>query len=84
VDDAIVLRCIELALKAPTGSNGQNWEFIVVKDPEVKQRLGLPGSVVVVRPGRSPVAARRRVDAQGAQRGRVAGVIIPPLGGHLA
>jgi nitroreductase len=32
VDDAIVLRCIELALKAPTGSNGQNWEFIVVKD----------------------------------------------------
>lgn len=36
VDDAIVLRCIELALKAPTGSNGQNWEFIVVKDPEIK------------------------------------------------
>jgi nitroreductase len=40
VDDAIVLRCIELALKAPTGSNGQNWEFIVVKDPKVKARLG--------------------------------------------
>jgi len=34
VDDAIVLRCIELALKAPTGSNGQNWEFVVVKDRE--------------------------------------------------
>src|SRR5947208_13134393 len=34
VDDAIVLRCIELALKAPTGSNGQNWEFMVVKDRE--------------------------------------------------
>jgi nitroreductase len=40
VDDAIVLRCIELALKAPTGSNGQNWEFIVVKDPETKRKLG--------------------------------------------
>jgi len=40
VDDAIVLRCIELALKAPTGSNGQNWEFVVVKDPAVKERLG--------------------------------------------
>jgi nitroreductase len=39
VDDAIVLRCIELALKAPTGSNGQNWEFVVVKDPTVKERL---------------------------------------------
>ena len=34
VDDAIILRCIELALRAPTGSNGQNWEFIVVKDRE--------------------------------------------------
>jgi nitroreductase len=32
VDDEIVLRCIELALKAPTGSNGQNWEFVVVKE----------------------------------------------------
>jgi nitroreductase len=40
VDDAIVLRCIELALRAPTGSNGQNWEFVVVKDPEVKEILG--------------------------------------------
>ncbi|MDZ7732623.1 MAG: nitroreductase family protein [Acidimicrobiia bacterium] len=39
VDDEIVLRCIELALKAPTGSNGQNWEFVVVKDREVKARL---------------------------------------------
>ena len=36
VDDAIVLRCIELALKAPTGSNGQNWQFVVIKDAEVK------------------------------------------------
>jgi F420 biosynthesis protein FbiB-like protein len=39
VDDAIVLRCLELALKAPTGSNGQNWEFVVVKDREIKRRL---------------------------------------------
>jgi nitroreductase len=26
VDDALVFRLIELALKAPTGSNAQNWE----------------------------------------------------------
>jgi nitroreductase len=39
VDDRIVLRCIELALKAPTGSNGQNWEFVVVKDRATKARL---------------------------------------------
>jgi nitroreductase len=39
VDDAVVLKCIELALRAPTGNNGQNWDFIVVKDREVKQKL---------------------------------------------
>ena len=36
VDDALILRLIELALKAPTGSNSQNWEFIIVKDPGIK------------------------------------------------
>ncbi|TGD83849.1 nitroreductase [Mycolicibacterium sp. CH28] len=40
VDDAVVLKCIELALRAPTGSNGQNWEFIVVKDQRVRDQLG--------------------------------------------
>jgi len=39
VDDALVRRLLELALKAPTGSNAQNWEFLVVKDPAVKARL---------------------------------------------
>jgi nitroreductase len=40
VDDALVLQLIELALRAPTGSNAQNWEFIVVKDRTVKAKLG--------------------------------------------
>lgn len=39
VDDALLKRLIELALKAPTGSNAQNWEFIVVRDPAVKREL---------------------------------------------
>src|SRR6476469_10680495 len=39
VDDAVVLKCIELALRAPTGNNGQNWEFIVVRDDRVKEKL---------------------------------------------
>jgi nitroreductase len=39
VDDALILKCIELALRAPTGANGQNWEFIVVKDPRIKKKL---------------------------------------------
>jgi nitroreductase len=40
VDDELVLHLIELALKAPTGGNSQNWEFVVVKDRAVKERLG--------------------------------------------
>ena len=39
VDDRVLLRCIELASKAPTASNMQNWEWIVVRDREVKARL---------------------------------------------
>jgi nitroreductase len=39
VDDAVVLKCIELALRAPTGSNGQNWEWVVVRDQAIKETL---------------------------------------------
>ena len=39
VDDALVLRLIELAQKAPTQQDTQAWEFIVVKDAAVKARL---------------------------------------------
>jgi nitroreductase len=39
VDDEVVLKCIELALRAPTGNDGQNWEFIVVKDRSVKEKF---------------------------------------------
>lgn len=39
VDDALLRRLIEFAQKAPTGSNMQNWEFIVVRDPAVKAKL---------------------------------------------
>ncbi len=39
VDNGLILRLIELALRAPTASNGQNWEFIVVRDPKIKKRI---------------------------------------------
>lgn len=39
VDDRILLRLIELAVKAPTGSNAQNWEFVLVRDPTKKSVL---------------------------------------------
>jgi len=39
VDDEVILRLIDLALRAPTGSNAQSWEFIVVRDPKIKKAL---------------------------------------------
>jgi len=40
VDDELILKILRLAVKAPTGSNQQNWEFVVVRDPKVKAALG--------------------------------------------
>ena len=39
VDDETVLALLRLAVKAPTGSNLQGWEFLVVRDPDVKHQL---------------------------------------------
>ena len=39
VDDELLREVLELALKAPTSQNGQDWEFIVVKDAAVKASL---------------------------------------------
>jgi nitroreductase len=39
VEPAVIERCIEIALQAPTGSNSQGWQFVVVTDAE--KRAGL-------------------------------------------
>lgn len=39
VDDRIILQLLELATHAPNARNEQTWEFVVVKDRQVKQRL---------------------------------------------
>jgi nitroreductase len=39
VDDETVMRLLDLAIKAPTGGNMQGWEWIVVRDAEVKRAL---------------------------------------------
>src|SRR3954451_643347 len=65
VGDAIVLRCIELALKAPTGSNGQNWEFVVVKDRATKEKLAARYRQAWSLYGRAGKAAARNDEAMG-------------------
>jgi nitroreductase len=37
VPRALIEECIEIALQAPTGTNAQNWAFVVVTDPGHKQ-----------------------------------------------
>jgi nitroreductase len=36
VDEAVVLECLDLALQAPTGGDGQGWRWIVITDPATK------------------------------------------------
>jgi nitroreductase len=40
VDDGLLLRCLELATRAPSGGNRQPAEFILVRDRRVKAALG--------------------------------------------
>lgn len=39
LDLALVRECLELALQAPNGGNGQNWHFMLVTDPQKKASL---------------------------------------------
>src|SRR5512136_1601064 len=39
VEAAVIARCIEVALQAPTGSNAQGWSFVVVTDAAKRKGL---------------------------------------------
>jgi nitroreductase len=36
----LLLECIEVAVQAPTGSNSQGWQWMVVLDPELRRQVG--------------------------------------------
>src|SRR5271157_1666158 len=40
VPDEVIAKIIDAGVRAPTGSNLQNWRFIVVKDAQVRRRIG--------------------------------------------
>jgi nitroreductase len=60
VDDALILRILELATKAPTSGNSQHWEFVVVRDADVKHQLA--------RLNRQAWSVYRRLGARRARR----------------
>lgn len=39
VSEEIIMRCIEAARLAPSACNAQPWKFIVVNDPQIKDRM---------------------------------------------
>jgi nitroreductase len=39
VERTAVLECIEIALQAPTGSNSQGWQWMVIEDPAKKKAV---------------------------------------------
>ncbi|MEO1064889.1 MAG: nitroreductase family protein [Actinomycetota bacterium] len=40
VEPEVIRECLELALQAPSGSNSQGWQFVVVTDAEKRAALG--------------------------------------------
>ena len=39
VEPEIIQECLEIALQAPTGSNRQQWHFVVVTDAEKRAKI---------------------------------------------
>ena len=40
VPDQVIAKVLDAAICAPSAGNGQNWLFVVVKDPEQRRKLG--------------------------------------------
>src|SRR5271157_3430690 len=40
VPEAVITRILDAAIRAPSAGNAQNWAFVVVRDAEVRRRLG--------------------------------------------
>jgi len=36
----LVRQCLSTAIQAPTGSNSQTWQFVVITDPELRAKVG--------------------------------------------
>jgi len=39
VDPGLIKECLAIALQAPSGSNRQNWQFVVIGDPAVRKQV---------------------------------------------
>ena len=67
VDDEIILDCIDIAEQAPTGGNQGSRRWLIVRDPELKQRLARLYRDVI---GDRMIEARDRLAGTGDPRER--------------
>lgn len=67
VDDEIILDCIDIAEQAPTGGNQGSRRWLIVRDPELKQRLAKLYRDVI---GNRMIEARDRLAGTGDPRER--------------
>ena len=67
VDDEVILDCIDIAEQAPTGGNQSSRRWLIVRDPELKQRLAELYRDVI---GNRIIAARDRLAGTGDPRER--------------
>ena len=81
----LIRECIEIALQAPTGSNRQNWHWIVVTDPAQRAAIGQVYLRAVEAYVASPGAAGRLFadDAERAGVQRRVGESVAYLGQHM-
>lgn len=71
VPDEVLLECLRLAVQAPTPGNAQVWRWLVVRDQELKDRIGalfrevgnayLAARVAALGPAAQDPAARRAI-----------------------
>src|SRR5947207_3705438 len=40
VPEELITRVLDAAIRAPSGGNAQSWAFLVVRDPDLRQKLG--------------------------------------------
>jgi nitroreductase len=75
VPDDVLLECLRLAVQAPTGSNTQNWRWVVVRDQQKKDELARIYNEL----GGDYIRAKRDDQAAGSQTERVFDSVV-----HLA
>ncbi len=70
VDRETVMRCLEIAIQAPTGSNSQGWKWLIITDADKKARIAeyykrswyeYAGVAARSAPGEEPSAQMKRV-----------------------